>query len=282
MTRSADSHTSTAHAGSTSTHGHNPSSPTGIRRFSSPLFRLHHAPLMRLFVPSPNGAWLSDESVLECEKELKRAGVMHLLRPGDIVWDTGVVDEGNAGRLVWDGNYLIDLDYSYSIMGELPRYMHSLSFPPSYFHKVIFSNGNPLCQLDISPWGAEIAQNVQLLQDRVITETPQGSNHTVLRWTHRSRFQVLPGTPIPDSEGLLVHPKWVGTVVVEGEGTNEGLGDLLGRCGEEIAGKAVASTGGLSAKLGKGDAGRVFRILRVRSRPGEIWMRCVMEKEKIV
>jgi len=66
---------------------------------------------------------------------------------------------------------LQDLDYNYSPAGELPRYLHSLAFPPSYFHKVIRSNSNPLCQVDISPWGAEIAHNLQLLQDRVVTET---------------------------------------------------------------------------------------------------------------
>jgi hypothetical protein len=58
-------------------------------------------------VPSPEGEWLSDESVLDCEKELKRAGVLPLLRVGDVVWDAAVGDEGNVGRMVWDGNYLI-------------------------------------------------------------------------------------------------------------------------------------------------------------------------------
>lgn len=83
------------------------SGPLQYRKFSSPLFRLHHAPLLRVFVPSANGAWLSDESVLECEKELKRAGVLPFLRPGDVIWDTAVAEEMNAGRLVWDGSYLI-------------------------------------------------------------------------------------------------------------------------------------------------------------------------------
>ncbi|GJJ07489.1 hypothetical protein Clacol_001691 [Clathrus columnatus] len=237
------------------------------RKISSPLFRLHHAPLLRVFVPSPNGTWLSDESVLECEKELKRAGILSLLRPGDVVWDTAVAEEMNAGRLVWDGSYLIDLDYSYSLVGELPRYLHSLSFPPSYFHKVIRTNGNPLCQIDISTWGAEIINNVQLVQDKAVTTTPEGTQHSVLRWTHRSRFQVVPGTLIPDSDELVVDPKWVGTVVVEAEGTNEGLGDFLGRCGEHVAAKAATATGGLSNTMGKGDAGRAFRLIRSKSRP---------------
>jgi hypothetical protein len=75
--------------------------------FRSPLFRLRRAPLLRVFVPSPEGDWLSDKSVLACEEECKRAGVMHLMRFGDVVWDVAVGDEGNVGRLVWDGSYLI-------------------------------------------------------------------------------------------------------------------------------------------------------------------------------
>jgi len=75
--------------------------------FRSPLFRLRRAPLLRVFVPSPEGDWLSDKSVLECEAECKRAGVQDLLRMGDVVWDVAVGDEGNVGRLVWDGSYLL-------------------------------------------------------------------------------------------------------------------------------------------------------------------------------
>ncbi|KAF8577831.1 hypothetical protein K439DRAFT_1363739 [Ramaria rubella] len=265
-------------------HGHaaHAAAAPHTRRFSSPLFRPQHAPVLRLFVPSPNGAWLSDESVLECEKELKRAGVLHLMRAGDVVWDAAVMDEMNAGRLLWDGNYLIDLDYNYSPIGELPRYLHSLAFPPSYFHKVIRATGNPLCQIDITPWGTEIANGVRLLQDRVVTESAQGSQHAVLRWVHRSQFQIRAGQPIPDTEGLVVDAKWAGTIVIETEGTNEGLADLLGRCGEQVSAAALHASGGLSAKLGKGEAGRVFRLLRARSRPGEIWLRCVSEKERVL
>ena len=75
--------------------------------FRSPLFKLRRAPLLRVFVPSPDGDWLSDSSVLECETQLKRAGILKLLRSGDVVWDVAVGDEGNVGRLVWDGNFLI-------------------------------------------------------------------------------------------------------------------------------------------------------------------------------
>lgn len=76
-------------------------------KFHSPLYKPGHAPLLRVFIPSPEGEWLSDVSVLECEKEIKRAGVLSLLKVGDVVWDAAVGDEGNVGRMVWDGNYLI-------------------------------------------------------------------------------------------------------------------------------------------------------------------------------
>ena len=86
---------------------HGPGQENGPAAFQSPLFRLRRAPLLQVCVPSPDGDWLSDVSVLECEQELRHAGVLHLLRPGDVVWDTAVGDEGNVGRLVWDGSYLI-------------------------------------------------------------------------------------------------------------------------------------------------------------------------------
>lgn len=71
--------------------------------------------------------------------------------------------------------YLIrqDLDYTYSRAGDLPRYLPTLAFAPSYFHRVVrtMGNGNPVCHIDITPWGEEVAANLQLLQDRMKTET---------------------------------------------------------------------------------------------------------------
>jgi hypothetical protein len=92
----------------TSLYSHGKSSVSSTKgAFRSPLVRLHRAPLLRVFVPSPEGEWLSDSSGVECEAELKRAGVLKLLRVGDVVWDVAVGDEGNLGRMVWDGSYLV-------------------------------------------------------------------------------------------------------------------------------------------------------------------------------
>lgn len=261
-------------------------------KFQSPLYKPGHAPLLRVFVPSPEGEWLSDTSVLECEKEIKRAGVLSLLKVGDIVWDAAVGDEGNVGRMVWDGNYLIDLDYTYSMTGELPGYIHTMSFPPSYFHRVIRTPGNPIVHIDISPWGEEIAANLQLLQDRVKTETPQGGHHTVVRWIHRSSFRARPNPfnkqpiRIPGT-ALVVDPGWWGTIVVETEGTNEGLADLQDRCKTKAFPARIAGTDKIAKNAKAGSKGekepsKIYKLLRDRSRPGEIWIRAVREKERLV
>ena len=189
---SSPAHSAFSHGQSQHGHGQmNAASGTGFR---SPLFRLKRAPLLRVFVPSPDGDWLSDRSVLECEAECRRAGITELMRFGDVVWDTAVGDEGNVGRLIWDGSYLIvrcsyllirrntdvcaflnqDLDYSYSPVGDLPKYIPALAFPPSYFHKVIRTgphSSNPIVHIDLSQWGEQVATNLQLLQARVRTET---------------------------------------------------------------------------------------------------------------
>ncbi|KAH9829860.1 uncharacterized protein C8Q71DRAFT_717794 [Rhodofomes roseus] len=266
-----------------------------IRAAQSPLFRLRRAPLIQVFVPSPEGDWLSDDSILACEGELKKAGVAHLLRAGDVVWDVAVGDEGNIGRMVWDGAYLVDLDFTWSRIGDLPKYLPTLAFPPSYFHRVIRTqgSGNPICHIDIAPWGEDIASNLQLLQDRVKTETPQGNHHTVVRWVHRSSFTIMPPAPnkplrIPPmphvgpgpSHGVwLVDPGWYGRVIVEAEGTNEGLADLQVRCGRAFPPRAVGARAG--GEQATEERSFVFRILRERSRPGEIWIRTVRDKERL-
>ncbi|KZT02838.1 uncharacterized protein LAESUDRAFT_660929 [Laetiporus sulphureus 93-53] len=268
-------------------------SPHGFR---SPLFRLRRAPLLQVFVPSPEGNWLSDTSVVACENELKRAGVQHLLRPGDVVWDVAVGDEGNVGRMVWDGAYLIDLDYTWSRIGDLPHYLPTLAFPPSYFHRVIRTtgSGNPICHIDISPWGDEIAANLQLLQDRAKTETDL---HPVVRWVHRSSFTIAHAAPgkliriaVPSSAppgpnaggSWLIDPAWYGTVVVEAEGTNEGLADLQARCGRAFPPRAIGASATGEKEKEEKSSKNVFRILREKNRPEEIWIRTVRDKERLL
>lgn len=115
----------------------------------------------------------------------------------------------------------------------------------------------------------------------------------VVHWVHRSSFVIrtpppyqtqsqrsLPGAPLltlPTKERRPVDIGWVGTVVIETEGTNEGLADLKGRCRGGYPPKARSASS--SAKGVKGGAGTgaggnepnvgerercVWRILRER------------------
>lgn len=75
--------------------------PRNTYKFRSPLFKLGHAPLLRVFVPNPEGVWLTDNNIIRCEEELNRAGITPFLKVGDVVWDVAVSDEGNLGAYLW-------------------------------------------------------------------------------------------------------------------------------------------------------------------------------------
>lgn len=149
--------------------------------------------------------------------------------------------------------------------------------------------------MDISPYATEIAANLKLLQDRVQTETPQGQHHTVIRWIHRSSFQLQGDTPLlpiqPRRSGPtpLIDSSWEGTVYVEAEGTNEGLEELQDRVGGSVtlfpvrsaANASSAQFPSVNTKKNVGGGKREYRMMRGNSRPGELWLRCVREKEKI-
>jgi hypothetical protein len=167
----------------------------------------------------------------------------------------------------------------------VPVYIHALAFPPSYFHRVIRTvtlpggkEGDPVAHADFSPWGAQIIQSVQLLQDRVKSE-----GHTLVKWVHRARFTIRPRAAagrIPIVGGGSVDEGWYGTVVLEvyhtlsifgygrtnsdslqTEGTNEGLDELLERVGINAA-NGHPIPGWRPPEIG--DRRRMYRILRDR------------------
>lgn len=91
---------------------------------------------------------------------------------------------------------------------------------------------------------------------------PQGGHHTVVRWIHRSKFRIRPNPftkaliPIPGTL-LSIDPGWYGYVIVETEGTNEGLADLQDRC------RGIGFPPRAGAPQNKPPS-KVFRLLRER------------------
>lgn len=105
----------------------------------------------------------------------------------------------------------------------------------------------------------------------------------VVRWVHRSSFNIRPSSsgkplrisvpkgvgPGPSPGGTwLVDPGWFGTVVVEAEGTNEGLADLQERCRGAFPVRAMGANPALNVSPERAarmeERKSVFRILRER------------------
>jgi hypothetical protein len=88
----------------------------------------------------------------------------------------------------------------------------------------------------------------------------------------------------------MIDIAWEGTIFIEAEGTNEGLAELQERCGPEV--RLIPSRGGARPSIpppGTMNSGpvlasrkTVFRMIRAQSRPGELWLRCAREKEKLL
>lgn len=90
----------------------------------------------------------------------------------------------------------------------------------------------------------------------------------VVRWIHRSKFRIRPNSytnapiAIPDTS-LAVDPGWYGNVIIEIEGTNEGLADLQQRCKSGFPPRAVGAENGTGDNR-KGGPSKVFKLLRER------------------
>ncbi|PWN40796.1 hypothetical protein IE81DRAFT_202198 [Ceraceosorus guamensis] len=248
----------------------------------------------RVWVPTADPAgWMSDSELGLCEAQMYRSGVWDkaLLR-GDIVWNTAVGDELNAGKLIFDGQYLRDLSYAYDPAGHLPSWCNVLLFPPSYFHNVLrSSSGSPVCYLDILPWRDALLSSMRLVQDHIETTTPHG-RYRVAKWLYRAAVNVTGGQIISDEGLQVVDEGWHGRLVIETEGTSEHAKALIARCAGPTATPAsraallacvINEAGRTNAKFeppatrdaqgAKVETTSAWMILRERSRPGEIWLR---------
>jgi len=131
------------------------------------------------------------------------------------------------------------------------------------------------------------------------------------RYNHSTRGPAANGRiPIPESNNLFIDPGWYGTIVVETESTNEALADLQERCGPGAFPPRARGVNGLHVTQAQMENRRVFRILREKrfvgffletlmlcscaisffpffffffdSRPGEIWLKAVGVKERLL
>lgn len=264
------------------------------------------AAMFRVWVPCRDGMWLSDEEIARCERELFLAGVWSFLKRGDIVWNVAMGEHGNSGKLIFDGKYLRDLSFAFDRIGHLPSWLNMFLYAPGYYHNIIRSSSNsPIVYLDILPWREQIVSSLRLVQDQVETISPAGARYRIAKWLYRSVASVQTGQIISDVGLQCCDENWAGKIVFETEGTSEHAKDFLARCaGPTATPQAKAKL--LAMVLGNAGPGQMaggmnvlknpatqdqhgrrmqaqtpFAVLRERSRPGLIWLRPVMERERI-
>lgn len=94
-----------------------------LRQVKQTVYKAPRAPQLRVWVPTVKGqSWMSDQELIECERELFRSGkgVWPQLRKGDVVYNTAIDAFGNCGRLLFDGRYLRDLAFDFDVVGHCP------------------------------------------------------------------------------------------------------------------------------------------------------------------
>lgn len=324
----------------------------GLRTSASPTrgvlvspWRPGRAAVHRVWVPCRDGVWLSDEEIARCERELFLAGIWNHLQRGDIVWNTAMGEQGNIGKVLFDGRYLRDLSHMYDPIGHLPSWLNMALYSPGHYHNIVKSSTpNPVLYLDVLPWREQLLSSMRLVQDQVETTiAATGARYRIAKWLYRAVASVKAGHII-SSEGAglqCADEGWAGRIVIETEGTPEHAKDLVSRCirpnasphskakllaavlggggvehflrdpaiagagaGEKDGdapqeheqstakrpGTDVVNAGGGAAVQNRtpvqhsreaGSFPTPFAVLRERSRPGLIWLRPLMERDRV-
>ncbi|KAE8250701.1 hypothetical protein A4X13_0g4475 [Tilletia indica] len=256
------------------------------------------AALFQVWVPCGNGAWLTDEELTRCEAELFKAGIWNQLKRGDVVWDCALPDEGNLGRLIFDGQFLRDLSFTFDPIGHLPSWLNVFSFSPAHFHGRIRSSTNsPVMFMDMTPFREQVASTLHLVQDNAETVSPNGARYRVQRWVYHAKVKVTPGTIISNHGLECVHNDWSGTILIETEGTIEHARDLINRCfGPNSTQQSrlqllqTINKGPLPPMSGedkwsysdKSEATSPFEIVRAKSKPGQLFVRPVVKAPQMI
>ncbi|KAK4053453.1 hypothetical protein OIV83_001620 [Microbotryomycetes sp. JL201] len=232
------------------------------------VFKPGRAPVFRVWVPTGQGhgaEWMTTEELIECEREIWRSGVWNELRKGDVIANVAISRLGNLGRVIFDGKYLRDFMFKFDMVGHLPNWLQSLCFPPAFYHNVVAtSTPTPIVYLGLGAFVNQLRSTLTLEESQIPVSSPQG-RYLVKTFVYRGTINIRPGTIVGFSgttgSAEIVHDDWCGKLIIETDGTNEHAALLIAR----------ASAHELMP----------YRIIRERSRPGQLWIRPVMDNEAI-
>ncbi|GAA5992098.1 hypothetical protein JCM5350_006346 [Sporobolomyces pararoseus] len=239
-----------------------------LRQVKQTVYKAPRAPQLRVWVPTAKGqSWMSDQELIECERELFRSGkgVWAQLRKGDVVYNTAIESFGNCGRLLFDGRYLRDLAFDFDVVGHCPSWLNMLTLSPSHYHNILASStSNPVFYLSLSPFVQTLQETLHLAIEKVSLTSPQGNYH-VKKHVYRGVIEVQAGRVLESSSAdnksggyETIHPDWGGQLTLVTEGTAEHAALLIARCA------SVQPT--------------PWRVLREKCRPGRLVISPVLEK----
>ncbi|GAA5950825.1 hypothetical protein JCM8115_004984 [Rhodotorula mucilaginosa] len=246
-----------------------PSAFPAVPKSGEPVYKPGRAASLRVWVPTRSVGWMTDQEVVDVEREVWKSGFWAELRKGDVVRNVAIEALGNSGVLIFDGRFLRDLAYTHDSLGHLPPWFDALSVSPSYFHNILFSSSpNPVIYLTLHRYSPAVQESITLSKEKVQLATPQGGTYLVSRYVYRAAFAIQSGQLLGEAAGVgglgpggieVVHPEWVGGVVLEAEGSAEQAQLLLAR---------VASP-----------TPTPWRVVREKSQPGRIWLRLVPDSQ---
>ncbi|POW11588.1 hypothetical protein PSTT_05151, partial [Puccinia striiformis] len=267
----------------------NPSRQVSRRKAQSDLYSPGKVPVFRLWMPCASNR-MSKADLLKCEVEM--------LRIGDIFCNMAIGSSDNAGRLIYDGQHLHELQYVWDPVGHLPDWLNMFQFPPSFYHHTIkSSNLNPIFYLDLTDYKEQLMDSLNLgsLNEphKISHESSQEGTLTYL-----GLIEIRAGAQTGVLEGIedflnndyeynnhqeVIHPGWIGKLTIEIQVSSADKLDhlILSRFNKSRLVDFLSPAFDHSSKetrckvLSQMKAAQLspWRVIRQKSSPGMVWIR---------
>ncbi|KNE98614.1 hypothetical protein PSTG_08166 [Puccinia striiformis f. sp. tritici PST-78] len=275
----------------------NQSRQVSRRKGQSDLYSSGKVPVFRLWMPCASNR-MSKADLLKCEVEMLRSKVHSFFRIGDIFCNMAIGSSDNAGRLIYDGQHLHELQYVWDPVGHLPDWLNMFQFPPSFYHHTIkSSNLNPIFYLDLTDYKEQLINSLSLASlnepHKISHESSQEGMHTYL-----GLIEIRAGAQTGVLEGIedflnndqeynnhqeVIHPGWIGKLTIEIQVSSADKLDhlILSRFNKSRLVDFLSPAFDHSSKetrckvLSQMKAAQLspWRVIRQKSSPGMVWIR---------
>ncbi|KAI9608014.1 hypothetical protein H4Q26_005467 [Puccinia striiformis f. sp. tritici PST-130] len=263
----------------------NQSRQVSRRKGQSDLYSSGKVPVFRLWMPCASNR-MSKADLLKCEVEMLRSKVHSFFRIGDIFCNTAIGSSDNAGRLIYDGQHLHELQYVWDPVGHLPVRLAQYVSVSSvvYHHTIKSSNLNPIFYLDLTDYKEQLINSLSLASlnepHKISHESSQEGMHTYL-----GLIEIRAGAQTGEynNHQEVIHPGWIGKLTIEIQVSSADKLDhlILSRFNKSRLVDFLSPAFDHSSKetrckvLSQMKAAQLspWRVIRQKSSPGMVWIR---------